>query len=260
MNYESNYYSKKLKDVLLQRQRVNAGYSLRAFSRDIGMKPSTLSLVLNEKRPVPKKNIDTIVNCLELAPWEEALFRESISAKKSLLDNIVISEEFKNRYMLDDSNYKVLAEWEHYGIITLIETKDFESSVEYISKKLRISSERVEEVLQNLKTSGLIKVDENENFVLTQGALRTTEDISSKALRASHKETLDMGKEILDKVDVDKRDYSSMTIAVDPSKLPEAKSIIREFRQKMASLLKDGEKADVYQLAIQLYPLTNLEE
>ena len=47
-----------------------------------------------------------------------------------------------------------------------------------------------------------------------------------------------------------------MNLAIDLSKLPEAKTIIREFRRKMATLLRDGKKTDVYQLGIQFYPLT----
>ena len=47
-----------------------------------------------------------------------------------------------------------------------------------------------------------------------------------------------------------------MTIAMDIEKLPEVKTIIREFRQKVTALLRDGKKTDVFQLAIQLYPLT----
>lgn len=51
-----------------------------------------------------------------------------------------------------------------------------------------------------------------------------------------------------------------MTMALSLNKVPEAKTIIREFRQKMSALLKDGYKTDVYQMAIQFYPLTNTKK
>lgn len=75
MNYEANYYSKKLKEVLVQKQRVVSSYSLRAFSRDLDMHPSTLSLVLQERRPLPKKNVEKVIQKLEMTPSEEAIFR-----------------------------------------------------------------------------------------------------------------------------------------------------------------------------------------
>ncbi len=90
--------------------------------------------------------------------------------------------------------------------------------------------------------------------------VRTTEDIKSQALKDSHKETMRMGIDKLDQIEVELRDFSSSTIAIDLNKLPEAKAIIREFRQKMAALLSGGEKTDVFQLAIQFYPLTQTIE
>ena len=68
-----------------------------------------------------------------------------------------------------------------------------------------------------------------------------------------------MGKHKLKEIGVELRDFSAMTIALDLEKLPEAKTIIREFRQKMGTLLRNGNKTEVYQLAIQLYPLSNIK-
>ncbi len=45
-------------------------------------------------------------------------------------------------------------------------------------------------------------------------------------------------------------------MAVDSEKIPEAKILIKEFRQKMSALLESGKKDEVYQLAVQLYPLS----
>ena len=50
-----------------------------------------------------------------------------------------------------------------------------------------------------------------------------------------------------------------MTLAIDPEKIPEAKLIIREFRKKMGSLLNSGTKREVYQLGIQFYPVTKVQ-
>jgi uncharacterized protein (TIGR02147 family) len=102
----------------------------------------------------------------------------------------------------------------------------------------------------------LINKNENDVYQKTHSKVRTTEDVTMKALKDSHLETLEMGKNKLEEIDVELRDYSAMTIAVDLEKLPELKTIIREFRQKVSALLRDGNKTDVYQLAIQLYPLT----
>lgn len=253
---ETNFYSEKLKETLKERQRINSSYSLRAFSRDIGMSPSTLTLVMQKKRPLPKKYVENVISYLDMNPSEEAIFRESLNGKKGKLNKIEISEELKNRYILDDSHFKVIAEYEHYAILSLLETKGFISDVNFISKRLGISNERTKQVLNSLEIANLIENCADGNIKLTCGPVRTTEDISSKALKLSHKELLEMGKSKIDEIDLELRDFSSMTLAIDPNKIPEAKEVIREFRQKLATLLKDGDKSEVYQVGIQLYPLT----
>lgn len=253
-------YINTLQEVLAARQSANQSYSLRAFSRDLGMHPSTLSQVLNGKKNIPKKNMAQVLENLALSPVEETLFRENYYRRKTRLDNIQISQDYYQRKMVDETNYNILAEWEYYALLTLVETDDFVSTVDFISKRLKITKERTREVIKGLTKAGLLAYDENEKLVLTNGPLRTTEDISSKALKKSHKETLDMSKTKLDEIEVELRDFSSMTVAVNPEKLQEAKTVIREFRQKLASLLRDGEKTEVYQLAIQLYPLTETLE
>jgi hypothetical protein len=49
-----------------------------------------------------------------------------------------------------------------------------------------------------------------------------------------------------------------MTVAVDLDKISEAKEVIREFRRKMSTLFSEGNKSEVYNLAIQLYPLSHI--
>lgn len=256
MDYEKSYCHNKLKDELYQRQKSNHGYSQRAFARDLKVHPATMALILKGQRPVPKKNIDFIVNYLELTPTEEAIFKETAISKKNKEADGFTSDEYLNRYIVDESHYKVIAEWEHYAVLTLLETDDFSANKQNISKRLNLPRARVEAVVKNLLLAELIK-ENDEIYTLTKGPLRTTEDIESKALRVSHKETLDMGKQKIDDCDVLSRDFSSITVAVNPENIKEAKKLIRSFRKKLASVLKVGKKTEVYQIAIQLFPLTD---
>lgn len=253
-------YVEKLKSTLDAKQAQNKSYSLRAMARDLEMAPSTLSLVFKGKRQLPKKNLEKAIEFLEMSPVDESLFRENYFRRKTKLENIKISEHYLKRVMVDENHYNILSQWEYYGVLTLAECDDFCSDHMWISKRLGLRKERVDEVVRGLISAKLLEKNLAGEYRLTQGPLRTTEDINSKALKTSHLETLDIGKEKLENTAVELRDYSSMTVAIDPSKLSEAKSIIREFRQKMGSLLRDGQKTEVYQMAIQLYPLTQIGE
>jgi hypothetical protein len=259
MNPNADYHVHKMKEVLSLKQRQNPHYSLRAYARDLGIHPATLSQVFKGNRPLPLKNAQEVVIKLNLGPKEKTLFLESLYQSKTSLDQIKVnfSEE---RVMIDESHHKVLAEWEHYAVLTLFDLTDFVVNPETIMQGLNLTANRTEVVLANLSSAGLIRTNEGGQLEKSQTFVRTTEDVSSVAIRESHKETLEMGKTKLDEVEMMLRDFSSTTLAVDLEKLTEAKTIIREFRQKMSALLRDGNKTDVYQLAIQFYPLTNPSE
>ncbi len=258
MSTEKNYYAFVLRDKFASRQK-NRKYSIRDYAKDLGLPSSTLALSMSGKRPVPKKMINQVINRLSLNKKETLLFKDSLDKNNKRLSNLSIHEKFENRYILDDANYKIIAEWEHYALITLMELDNFVFNLTNISKTLGISLERSEEVSQNLIQAGLIEVNSETEFKILNGPLRTTEDIKSLALQSSHLETLELGKKKLLEVDINERDFSSICIPIDKSKMKEAKNLIREFRKRMGSLFQNSPKNDVYQMAIQFYPLTSKE-
>jgi uncharacterized protein (TIGR02147 family) len=196
------------------------------------------------------------MNKLKLSPSERTLFMESLLRRKTSIDDIKI-DPLDTRHIVDESNYKVIAEWEHFIVTDLFEIPDFERTVEGIARRLEISPMRAEVVVENLIVSGLLTRDEAGKLVNVHGQVKTTEDLKSQALQESHLDTLKMGMKKLEEIEVELRDFSSMAAAIDLDQLLEAKTIIREFRQKMSALLRDGKKkTDVYQLAIQFYPVT----
>ena len=259
MNIGQAYYLTKIKEDLSLKQRNNPHYSLRAYARDVGIHPATLSQILKGKRPLPLKDSEAVALKLNLGPKEKTLFIESLLRNKSAIDQIKISD-FDTRLMLDESYYQIIAEWEHYALLELFHLQQFNRTQEDVARLLDLTMNRTEVVINNLLVCELLELDSEGKLQKVHSDIRTTEDISSQALKESHKETLDLGKEKIEQIAIDMRDFSSSTLAIDLKKIPEAKIIIREFRQKMAALLEDGDKTDVYQLAIQFYPLTKLEK
>jgi uncharacterized protein (TIGR02147 family) len=258
MSLSQKYHVHLLSEGLTRKQRSNPRYSLRSYARDLDVHPATLSQVLKGKRPLPFKDARKVAHRLGLSPKQQTLFFESFLQSKTKLDSIQVDPN-DERFMLDESYFKVIAEWEHYAVLTLFDTEGFVPSVEMISSRLGVLETRAQVVLDNLHGAGLLN-SENGKVIKAHPSVRTTEDIRSQALKRSHLETLEIGMKKLEETDVELRDYSSMNLAIDPQKITEAKTIIREFRQKMASLLRDGQKTEVYQLAIQFYPLTQKQD
>ncbi|WP_408095685.1 TIGR02147 family protein [Peredibacter sp. HCB2-198] len=255
METATPYYILKIKDELSKIQRRSPRYSMRAYARDLGVHPATLSLVLKGKRPMPVRDSVVIAEKMQLGPKERTLFFESLYKTRTRLDAIQIPTHDEALMIDGESYFNVIAEWEHYAVLTLFDLSHFEPTLSEISRMFKISELRADVVINNLLQCGLLRHGEN-GLEKAQCRVRTTEDVMNVALQKSHIEAMEMGIEKIKSVKNEFRDFSTVTIAVNPEKLTEAKTIIREFRLKMAALLEEGHRSEVYQLAIQLYPLT----
>lgn len=103
-------------------------------------------------------------------------------------------------------------------------------------------------------------MDDGSNGLKVSDAFETTSDIPSAALRRSHRQTLEQAIESLEEVRIELRDITSITMAIDPARIGEAKTAIRRFRRDMAALLEDGRRTEVYNLNVQLVPVTRWRE
>ena len=104
------YYLQKLKEEFSRRKRANSVYSLRAYGRDLGIHPSTLSQVISGKRSLPVKTVKRVTEGLRLRATERTLFVESVSRRSTTLDRIRISNS-DDRFILDETYFQIIAEW-----------------------------------------------------------------------------------------------------------------------------------------------------
>lgn len=255
MQTNEPFYLYTLKESLLRRQRKNPAYSLRAFAKDLEIDSSNLSAILQNKRSLPNKRSSHIAKKLKLTPKESALFVASTLRKQMAIDAIQVIHDTKN-YLLDEKYYKIISEWEYYAFLQLLNVKGFKADFSWISARLNISDSRARFIVRDLLDLEFIKSDAKKGYIRTTPSLETSENIGSQALQEAHRESLEIAKEKLESIPVELRDFSSITIAINTQKMPEAKAIIREFQDKIHALLSKGATDEVYQLNCQLFPLT----
>jgi uncharacterized protein (TIGR02147 family) len=261
MQIQEAYFRTALREEFARRQRANTSYSLRAFAKQLGMQAPTLSAVLAGKRPLSMAAAETLPEKLSFSPAEKKRFLNSVYYRKAPPAVVhSIEESSAAKTLREELHFKIIAEWEHYAVLTLVETRGFRAEKGWIAKRLRISDARAQTALDRLKEAGLISVDSIGRTRLHQvNVMTTSEETASVALRQSHREALTMGIEKLESLPIELRDFSSMTIAVSMDKLKDAKKLIRNFQEQISKLLEDGKRTEVYQICVQLYPLSDLE-
>ena len=125
-----------------------------------------------------------------------------------------------------------------------------------MSERLGISIYRIDEILERLMRLGLIHKDENGKVKPKEANITTSYDVPNNFIKNRHKENLCAAEDALLNVDVLLREFSFTTMAIDPKKIPEAKLMIRNFRRKLCEFLESGEKTEVYELCVQMFPRT----
>ncbi len=256
-------YRVTLRENFESRVNRNKSYSLRSFARDIEIPASRLSEILNNKRGTTVKNGLKIAKNLNLNKNETLKFILSIEAihsrsnqrkEEAKLLLLKKSRELPSNY-LNKEKFDVIASWYHYAILELLSLKESFTDSSSIAKRLGISKIQSSQALSRLEKLSLIKKTNKKYIPLTETSF-TSEDIPSKALKLHHEENLKIILNALYEQKVEDREISSTTIAINKSKIPEVKRIIREFKKKI-SAIADGssDKDSVYLLGTQLVRL-----
>lgn len=254
----------KLNEVFSGLKIKNPQYSLRAFAKKLDLAPSTLSEILNGKKRASVKLARKISDRLLLDPQERSEILDLYSERFLLGMNSVgesqkIDRDKEKEYvMMSADQFKIISDWQHYALLNLIKTVDFSSSEAWIASRLDISEKSVSEVIERLIRAGMLERLSDGALRRTQNKTRTTDDVINLSIQKAHAEELEIAKEKLESVPLEMRDFTSVTLAINPDKIPMAKELIRKFQDDLCDVLGAGDKKEVYKICFQLFPLTEI--
>jgi uncharacterized protein (TIGR02147 family) len=232
-------------------KRGNPNISSRAFAKKLGLSSGALSELLNGKRSVTENMINKLKVKLELSPAEMRELYQDIDDS----DGIEYS-------VLDMNHFSVLSEGIHFSILALSETSDFILDYKWISKRIGYSEVKVEQAISKLASAGLIKLNKaQDHFEVCNSYIQSNDDIASLAVKKGHRETLKEAEKSLDDISLELRDLTSLTLAVHSSSMKEIKEEIRRFRKRINKISDQAlKKNEVYKLAVQFFPVTQVLE
>lgn len=252
INETGNTLSFLLTNILETRKRKNSNYSLRAFARDLRISSGRLSNILNDKY-LPGPSISSrIIESLNLNEKEREEFHQILEKCQQKLKLLGEAR------LLKEEEYSLIADWHHFAILNLMETSNYKDDSEWIADRLGLTEVVVEESLDILESIGLIEFRKGKRYP-THKNLTTTHEIPSEVVRSGHRQTLIKSMESLEKDALDIRDITTVSVSVNMANLPKVKELARDFRRKAALLLEEGERTEVYNISIQIVPVTKVE-
>lgn len=250
---------------LQARKRRRSGYSLRAFARDLNMPAPKLSQVLSGTCGISRERGALIAESLGLPQDERELFLCQIEAEHSRSPKARLQAQ-KKLITLDEKDdfgplaldrFKIISDWYHSALLELPQLKRFRSDPKWISNRLGVDKSKIESAIERLLDFGMfIRNKDTQELERTKNHLATPSGISAKEIREHHSQILSKADQALETFPISQRDFSAITMAIDSSRLEEAREKLKEFRREFCKDIQKSKNKDrVYCLSIQFFPL-----
>lgn len=163
---------------------------------------------------------------------------------------------------LSADQFQVNAEWYYFAILSLIKTRDFKSEPKWIAERLGLHPKKIKDAVDRLVRLGLIQwktLNGKKTLARKEARYQTTDEIPSSSVRRAHAQNLELAKDCLENVEIEWRDFTSLTMAIHPAKISLLKEKIRKFQDEISILIEGEESTEVYRMCIQLFPLTKIK-
>ncbi|MBL7716503.1 MAG: TIGR02147 family protein [Bdellovibrionales bacterium] len=253
--------------IFAQRKKKNPRYSTHALARDLGISQGYVSLLLTGKRSINVRQAAQFSVVLGLSSEEtQALIvaaildQDSTSKSKDVLKKAALPIIPKPVQIeeIDPDRFQMISQWYHLAILDLSTTVTFRSDPAWIARRLGLEIKQVQDALDRLVRVDFLRLEKGQ-YIKTSQHIQLDPRQSLKAVRAFHREMIGKAQDELKKEsanDYSLRQISGTTLAISPTRLSAAKKKIMKFQKEMAELLTPDDCHEVYQLNVQLFPLT----
>jgi uncharacterized protein (TIGR02147 family) len=231
-------------------QSKNPSFSMRAYSKKVGIPQSAISEIIARKRRITEKMAAKILSGLTISPDRAS---EILHFYKT---NQPVQDAFES---LDVDQFHLISDWYYFAILSLSETRGFKSAPDWIAKRLGISEKKVVAAVDRLVRLGLLRQNpKNKKLVPTGAGYKIDPGVATSAVKKACRENIYLSSQALETTRFEDRDFTAITLCFDPAKMILAKKMIKDFRANFARAMEAEAKAEVYKLTVQLFPLTKI--
>jgi len=237
---------------------------MRAFARDVGVPAPQLSAILAGKKGLSKSKAVLVAKALRLSIKEAEQFVAAVTLRhgRSRLEKELALKRFqkielelgKGFRTLQEARFQVVADWYHFAILHLMETEGFRWETEFIAKRLSITVPEVKKAVAALEQTKMIERTKDGYRRIEE--FQQTEDVPSRAIRMHHLQLIQKAAAAVEDQTIEERDFASVVVAVDRTRLPELKERLREFREEFCVQANKGDLGDVYALNLHFFKIT----
>jgi uncharacterized protein (TIGR02147 family) len=241
-----------------RRKKKNSQYSLKSFSRDLGISYPHFTRFLKGDRGFSETTVAKICMALDVAAADQhKLVAEAVSLwgrAESQKRRARVAAQKGAVKALNESEMNALSEWQAVAILECVGLPDFQGGESDIARRLGLQVKACKGWVAKLVQVGLLWKNIDGRLVRADGFFQSTDGVSSAAVRTFHRNVIEQALKRLDSEPVRKRDLSTTVMAIAHDDFPRAQTLIREFADSLSARLPNRKNA-VYSLGIQLIRL-----
>lgn len=264
--------SAMLSAELEKRMGKNNQYSLRAFSRDLGLDSSHLSAILKGKKGIDPSRALKVSTALKLNEVESRYFQLAIerdfsrNSKTRKVAQIKLLEQQKLVSKNDTAirtltmdQYQQVSEWYSTAILEYLRRPGANQSLSVLAKVFSVTPHQVKETLNRLERLEFIQKKKNRYQVLVD-RISSPHGIPSEALRSFHSKMILKAEQSVHFQSLDQRHIRSTTLVIKKEQLPELKTYLAGVWEELAKRYAANSDGDsVYSMGFQVFELGKIE-
>lgn len=259
-------YRELLRKSFEERHSRNPSYSMRAFARDLELTSPRLSDIFQGRQGLSRSVALKIVERLGYDEHKAEVFcyavesrhgrsRASREAALAKLQKFTLPP----KKVIGEDQFKIIADWYHFSILSLTNVRGFQSNFVWIAQRLGLEVAVVEQAIERLLRVGLLKTFRGK-WVETGNFIFGGFDVPAECGRSYQRQILEKAQRALNEQSVHDREITSMTLAIDPSKIPMAKKMIADFMRDFdRAMAINADLQKLYGFGIQFFSLERQE-
>ena len=264
-------YKKYLSDYFEFQRKEQPFFSLRYVEKRVGIDASNIVKILNNKRELSKSGIIGFIKYLKLNRNEGEYFKYLVLFAKAKSDKD--SKKYFKKFLaikdlditqVSSDRYEFYLKWYYTVIAAVLYYYPFDGkNYEALGKKVKpaITADEAKSSIELLERLNFIKKNKNGIYEHTDTTITTGDDFHSIAVKTFQQDTIKLAQKSLKEESRNLRDISTVSLTLSATEFDRIKDITAEYKKAVLKTLEDCEKPDrVYQLNIQLFPLTPVDE
>jgi uncharacterized protein (TIGR02147 family) len=261
-------YREFLRDFYREQKQKHFFFSFRFLSQKTKIDPAHIARVFQCKRHLSEKSLAPFIALCKFNDEEKRYFDQLVAFNMARTERqagqafeALLSLSSVKSLTLRPEQYGFYTKWYYTAVRALIAMHRFtDNDCSRIGQTLSppITASQARQAVKLLLKLGLVRKEPDGILSVTDVHITTGAQWRSLAVNAFQTETLRLARESLDRHEKELRDISTVTIGIKRDRMDEIRQRIAEFRKSIIHCAEeDQEPDDVYQLNIQLFPLTD---